>query len=56
MTDDNANRVTFRELDWGALVRQAEGKNFDKPMPVYHFTGRTFEDNPRGGPYEASDD
>jgi hypothetical protein len=39
-------------LNWKALVQRAWGKDYTKPDPGYEFTGRKFDDNPRGGPYE----
>jgi hypothetical protein len=53
--DDNSQRVTTRTLDWAEIVRRMWGKDWTKPEPAYEFTNRTFEDNPRGGPYEAQE-
>ena len=56
MTDDSDNRVRVREFDWAQLVRDKWGKDWNKPDPAYEFAGRTFEDNPRGGPYSENDE
>lgn len=40
-----------RVLDWAAIVRKAEGKEWNKPEPGYEFTNRKFDTPKEGGPY-----
>ena len=45
--------VRTKPLDYAALVKRAEGKNWGKPEPAYEFSsGRKFDDTgSNGGPY-----
>ena len=42
-----------KPLDYAALVKRAEGKDWSKPEPAYEFSsGRKFDDTgSNGGPY-----
>lgn len=52
MPDDNAQRVRTREFDWEQLVKNAWGKEWNKPDVAYEFSGgRKFEEPREGGPY-----